>query len=94
MEDFFLRFKSFGCATQEIDGNSISAILSAIETAKKITDRPSLILSHTIKGKGISFMENDNNWHYRTPNKIELEKAHLNWVYRDAKRFCGRNYKN
>jgi len=73
--DFFSRFKSFGCATQEIDGNSISAIVSAIEAAKKVTDRPSLILSHTIKGKGISFMENDNNWHYRTPNKIELEKA-------------------
>ena len=47
----------------------------AFETCKSIEDKPSIIIAHTIKGKGISFMEDDNNWHYRMPNQEELELA-------------------
>ena len=44
-----------------------------IEQAKKNTKKPTMIIAHTIKGKGISYMEDNNNWHYRTPNKEELK---------------------
>ena len=43
--------------------------------AKLENNRPSIIVAHTIKGKGISFMEDNNNWHYRTPNEDELKLA-------------------
>ncbi|MBC8254749.1 MAG: transketolase, partial [Ardenticatenia bacterium] len=50
-------------------------ILGAIGQAQKETDRPSLILAHTIKGKGVPFMENDNSWHKRVPTKEQLDTA-------------------
>ena len=44
---------------------------TAFETCKLTKDKPSIIIAHTIKGKGVSFMEDDNNWHYRIPNPEE-----------------------
>ena len=43
--------------------------------AKQIKNKPSVIVANTIKGKGVSFMEDDNNWHYRIPNSEELKLA-------------------
>ena len=70
-----LKWKAFGWHVQEIDGHNINEIKNAIDTAKNEVTRPSMIIAHTVKGKGISFMEDDNNWHYRTPNSEELAAA-------------------
>ena len=69
------KWESFGWHCQEIDGHDFHQILGAIGQAQKETDRPSLILAHTIKGKGVPFMENDNSWHKRVPTKEQLDTA-------------------
>jgi transketolase len=69
------KWKSFGWHCQEIDGHDFHQILGAIGQAQEETDRPSLILAHTIKGKGVPFMENDNSWHKRVPTKEQLDTA-------------------
>jgi transketolase len=67
------KWKSFGWQSYEIDGHDYSQIL---DTLSKIpAEKPTAIIAHTIKGKGVSFMEDDNNWHYRIPNEEELSKA-------------------
>ena len=53
------------------------SIIRALEKARENTKQPSVIIADTIKGKGISFMEDDNNWHYRIPNEEELSMALL-----------------
>jgi transketolase len=47
----------------EIDGHSLDSILSALEQAFEVVDKPSLVVAHTVKGKGVSFMENTPQWH-------------------------------
>ena len=56
------KWESFGWRVLEIDGHNMKEILEALNTPAE-KDTPTLILSNTIKGKGISFKENDNNWH-------------------------------
>ena len=69
------KWEAFGWHAQEIDGHDFEAIISALAAARIETQRPSVIVAHTVKGKGVSFMEDDNNWHYRTPNPEELAAA-------------------
>ena len=69
------KWKSFGWHVIEINGHDFKEMKTAFETCKLIDDKPSIIIAHTIKGKGVSFMEDDNNWHYRIPNKEELNLA-------------------
>ena len=69
------KWNSFGWHAQEIDGHNLTEICESLNKAKSNLSQPSVIIANTIKGKGVSFMEDDNNWHYRTPNKEELEKA-------------------
>jgi len=69
------KWEAFGWHAQEIDGHDFEAIISAFVAARVETNRPSVIVAHTVKGKGVSFMEDDNNWHYRTPNPDELAAA-------------------
>ena len=69
------KWEAFGWHCQEIDGHDLRAILAAIERAQAETDRPSCIVAHTVKGKGIPFMEADNSWHKRVPTKDELDRA-------------------
>jgi transketolase len=69
------KWEAFGWHAQEIDGHSFEAITNALSAARAETERPSVIVAHTVKGKGVSFMEDDNNWHYRTPNSEELAAA-------------------
>jgi transketolase len=68
-------FAAFGWHTQQIDGHDFSQILEAVENAQAETERPSVIVAKTIKGKGIPFTENDNSWHKRVPTKEELAAA-------------------
>ncbi len=69
------KWRAFGWHLQEVDGHDFGQILSAIDSAKNETKRPSLIWAHTVKGKGVSFMENLAKWHGVTPNDEELQKA-------------------
>ena len=68
------KWSSFGWDVQEIDGHDYTQINNAFKKAHT-QEKPSAIIAHTIKGKGISFMEDDNNWHYKIPSKSELDAA-------------------
>lgn len=69
------KFRAFGWEVINIDGHSFKEIKEAIDKAKTIKEKPTLILAKTIKGKGVSFMENDYNWHGKAPNEEEYKKA-------------------
>ena len=71
MQPFAEKWKAFGWNVTEIDGHDYIQIKEAL-TAKQ-TGRPTLIVANTIKGKGVSFMENVPIWHYRMPNEEELQ---------------------
>jgi len=75
LEPVALKWQSFGWHTIEIDGHDIKQILAAYEEAKKIKGKPSIIIARTIKGKGVSFMENVCDFHGRAPTKEETEIA-------------------
>jgi len=72
------KFKSFGWDVREIDGHNIDEIVNALESIKEIK-RPRVLVAHTIKGKGISFMENNNEWHHNrlTKNYYDLAMTEL-----------------
>ena len=72
--DVALKFKAFGWNTIEINGHNISEIYNAIETAKN-AERPTVIVANTVKGKGVSFMENNAGWHGKAPNDEQLKDA-------------------
>ncbi len=69
------KWKAFGWNTIAIDGHNIEEILQAYEEAKTIKGKPTIIIAHTIKGKGVSFMENVVDFHGRSPTKDEEQKA-------------------
>lgn len=69
------KWKAFGWHTIQIDGHNFKEILSAFDEAKKIKDKPAIIIAKTIKGKGVSFMENVCEFHGRAPTKDETEQA-------------------
>ncbi|CDE60228.1 transketolase N-terminal subunit [Fusobacterium sp. CAG:439] len=68
------KLKAFNWDVIEIDGHDIKAVYDAIEKAKN-SDKPVAILADTVKGKGISFMENNAGWHGKAPNKEDFERA-------------------
>ncbi len=67
------KLESFGFVSNEIDGHNFTQITKNLK--KTSTNKPLAIIAHTIKGKGVSFMEDDNNWHYKSPNKKEYLEA-------------------
>jgi transketolase len=69
------KFAAFGWTAHEADGHDISEFLSLLKNVPDGTGRPVALIAHTVKGKGISFMEDDNNWHYRIPTEAELLAA-------------------
>ena len=68
------KWRSFGWDAQEIDGHDHSAITRAIDKAKN-SRQPSVIIAHTIPGRGVDFMEYDYRWHGKSPNAEEAERA-------------------
>ena len=72
------KFKSFGFNVLTIDGNNIEEILNGFEIAKQTKNKPTCIIAKTIKGKGVSFMENKAEWHGKAPNEEEYEEAMKN----------------
>jgi transketolase len=67
------KWKSFGWHTQEVDGHNLSEIFSALDNLSD--ERPNVIILNTVKGKGVSFMENELLWHYRCPDAGEYGRA-------------------
>ncbi|MBR9691993.1 transketolase [Candidatus Woesearchaeota archaeon] len=69
------KWEKFGWNTYEVDGHNINELIQTLENIPKNSKKPSIIVANTVKGKGISFMEDDNNWHYRIPTEEEVQKA-------------------
>lgn len=69
------KFRSFGFQIINIDGHDIDEILKAFEVAKNVKEKPTCIIAKTIKGKGVSFMENQVGWHGKAPNEEQYKKA-------------------
>ena len=69
------KFESFGFNVVKIDGHNFDEIEAAFENAKSVKGRPTAILAKTVKGKGVSFMEDKVDWHGKGPNKAEFEMA-------------------
>jgi transketolase len=68
-------WRSFGWHAIEADGHSIPALQAAYAEAASVKGRPSVLIAHTVKGKGVSFMENNPKWHGVAPSKQEVEQA-------------------
>jgi len=69
------KYISFGWETLEIDGHDIDEIIAAVNEAGTIYEKPTVIIAHTVPGKGVSFMENNYLWHGKTPNEKEAKLA-------------------
>jgi transketolase len=69
------KWRAFRWAVREVDGHDVEALTGALRATPFETGRPSVLIAHTVKGKGVSFMENDLLWHYRTPDARQLDQA-------------------
>lgn len=67
-------FRGFGWNGNEVDGHNCEALTASIREGLQSTT-PYFVIAHTVKGKGVDFMEDDNNWHYRVPSSAETESA-------------------
>jgi transketolase len=75
MNNLDQRINSFGCICETIDGHNFREIDMSFKRAPFVTGKPSVIIAKTVKGKGVSFMENKLEWHYRSPNSEQFEAA-------------------
>lgn len=69
------KFRSFGWDVQVIDGHDMAAIGEAVARAKTVSGKPQVIIAKTVKGKGVSFMENQAGWHGKAPNEEQAKQA-------------------
>ena len=69
------KWRAFGWNSIEVDGHDMTTLVNALRQHPASNDRPTAIIAHTVKGKGVSFMEDDNNWHYRIPTAEEVALA-------------------
>jgi transketolase len=75
LEPLAEKWKAFGWEIREVDGHNISQLQDVFKSVPFVLGKPNLVIAHTIKGKGISFMENVPIWHYRLPNEEEMQIA-------------------
>ena len=75
IEPVIEKWQVFGWNTIEINGHRINEIIQALEEAVKFEGKPTIIIAHTVKGKGVSFMENEVKWHSLAPTKEQTEQA-------------------
>ena len=75
LEPFAKKWEAFGWHVIEVDGHNITQLIDAFEQAKLVKGQPAVIIAHTIKGKGVSFMENNPDFHGKAPNAKEVETA-------------------
>ena len=69
------KLQAFGLAVREVDGHDHAALLDALSGAPWVAGKPSVVIAHTTKGKGVSFMENAVKWHYSSPDDAALARA-------------------
>ena len=69
------KFRAFGWAVREVDGHDPAALIDVLSGLPFEAGKPSCLIAHTVKGKGVSFMEDDILWHYRCPDPQEMERA-------------------
>ena len=74
-EPFMSKFEAFGWNVLDVNGHDFDELRNAFEQAKQVKDKPTMIIAHTIKGKGVSFMENNYAWHGAAPNDEQYETA-------------------
>lgn len=70
------KWQAFGWNTFEVDGHDMSSLVKVFDQLPVLNGKPTAVIANTIKGKGVSFMEDDNNWHYRSPTEEEVQEAH------------------
>ncbi len=75
LRDIPAKFRAFGWDVIEVDGHDVQALLEAFAAAKACKDKPVCIVASTVKGKGVSFMENQAGWHGKAPNDEQAEQA-------------------
>ena len=75
LEPFAPKWRAFGWEVAEVDGHNLESLTRILRPVRDINAPPLLVIAHTIKGKGISFMENIPIWHFRLPNEQEMEIA-------------------
>ncbi len=75
LEDLKAKWESFGWHVIEVDGHNIESIIDACSMARAIVEKPSMIIAHTIPGKGVDFMEYDFHWHGAPPNSEQAKEA-------------------
>lgn len=73
--DVAAKWRSFGWEVEELDGHDVIAVCKALERADAVSERPYMIIAHTVKGKGVSFMENNVDFHGKAPTPEEMEQA-------------------
>jgi len=69
------KWESFGWSAYEIDGHDMNSLVNILTNIPDGSGKPVAVIAHTVKGKGVSFMEDDNNWHYKIPSKEEVVMA-------------------
>ena len=73
--DIVAKWRSFDWYVDEIDGHDVCSIKNALDEAKKVVKKPKIIIAHTVKGKGVSFMENTSKWHGKKLDEQDYLKA-------------------
>jgi transketolase len=75
LEPFAEKWRAFGWGVREIDGHDLAQIEETLASVPAVANKPTCVVAHTVKGKGVSFMENKVLWHYRSPDREEMSKA-------------------
>ena len=75
LEPLAEKWQAFGWHTREVDGHDLEQIIDALMEARSVKGKPSVIIAHTVKGKGVSFMENNPSFHGRAPSPEQLQQA-------------------
>jgi len=75
LEPFAEKWSAFGWGVREIDGHDVRLIEETLARVPLKANKPTCVVAHTVKGKGVSFMENKLLWHYRAPDQEEMSKA-------------------
>jgi transketolase len=75
LEPFAEKWRAFGWHAEEVDGHDMAALIDALKSAQKIKGQPSIVIAHTVKGKGVSFVEADYTFHGKALSPAQAEKA-------------------
>lgn len=70
------KFEAFNWHVLKVDGHDLEAVAAALDKAAQLKDKPTVILAKTVKGKGVSFMEDNAGWHGKAPNDEQYQQAH------------------